>query len=161
MAKKTNLGTFTIVKQDENVIVSVKAGDSSGSSFLPANYSIDDLASKVALLIKNVNVAKSTKNKLTIDLVKEIIVADGKIVPLLAKEIKLLRYFSENVGKIISREELLENVWKRERDSTTRTLDVHISRLRQKMGDMTDAPSVIQTIHGKGYKFVPPAHFIY
>lgn len=161
MAKKTNLGTFTVVKQDEDVIITVKAGDSSGSSFLPANYSIDDLASKVALLIKNVNVAKSTKNKLTIDLVKEIIVADGKIVPLLAKEIKLLRYFSENVGKIISREELLENVWKRERDSTTRTLDVHISRLRQKMGDMTDAPSVIQTIHGKGYKFVPPAHFIY
>ncbi|MBO4507800.1 MAG: winged helix-turn-helix transcriptional regulator [Spirochaetaceae bacterium] len=161
MAKKTNLGTFTIVKQDEDVIISVKAGESSGSSFLPANYSIDDLASKVALLIKNVNVAKSTKNKLTIDLVKEIIIADGKIVPLLAKEIKLLRYFSENVGKIISREELLENVWKRERDSTTRTLDVHISRLRQKMGDMTDAPSVIQTIHGKGYKFVPPAHFIY
>ena len=161
MAKKTNLGTFTIVKQDEDVIISVKAGESSGSSFLPANYSIDDLASKVALLIKNVNVAKSTKNKLTIDLVKEIIIADGKIVPLLAKEIKLLRYFSENVGKIISREELLENVWKRERDSTTRTLDVHISRLRQKMGDMSDAPSVIQTIHGKGYKFVPPAHFIY
>ena len=161
MAKKTNLGTFTVVKQDEDIVISVKAGDSSGSSFLPANYSIDDLASKIALLIKNVNVAKSTKSKLTIDLVKEIIVADGKIIPLLAKEIKLLRYFSENVGRIISREELLENVWKRERDSTTRTLDVHISRLRQKMGDMSDAPSVIQTIHGKGYKFVPPAHFVY
>jgi DNA-binding response OmpR family regulator len=161
MAKKTNLGTFTVVKQDEDIVISVKAGESSGSSFLPGNYSIDDLASKVALLIKNVNVAKSTKSKLTIDLVKEIIVADGKIIPLLAKEIKLLRYFSENVGRIISREELLENVWKRERDSTTRTLDVHISRLRQKMGDMSDAPSVIQTIHGKGYKFVPPAHFVY
>lgn len=161
MAKKTNLGTFSIVKQDEEVIISVKSGDCNGSSFLPAGYSIDDLAEKIAMLIKNVTVSKATKNKLTIDLVKEIIVSDGKIVPLLAKETKLLRYFSDNCGRIISREELLEKVWGRSPDSTTRTLDVHISRLRQKMGDMSDAPSVIQTVHGMGYKFVPPAHFIY
>ena len=113
------------------------------------------------MLIKNVSVAKNTKNKLTIDLVKEIIVLNGDIIPLLAKETKLLRYFSLNSGRIISREELLEKVWGRSPDSTTRTLDVHISRLRQKMGDMTDAPSVIQTVHGQGYKFVPPSHFIY
>ena len=160
MAKKINLGSFSIVKQDEEVIISVKSEGNTGSTFLPENYTIDDLASKIAMLIKNVNVAKSTKNKLTIDLVKEIIISDGNIIPLLAKETKLLRFFSENCGRIISREELLEKVWGRSPDSTTRTLDVHISRLRQKMGDMSDAPSVIQTVHGQGYKFVPPAHFV-
>ncbi len=161
MAKKTNLGSFSVIKQDDSVIITVKNGDVNGSSYLPDNYSLDDLAAKVALLINNSVVAKATKSKLTIDLVKEIIVVNGKIIPLLAKETKLLRYFSENCGRIVSREELLENVWGRSPDSTTRTLDVHISRLRQKIGDMSDAPSVIQTVHGMGYKFVPPAHFIY
>ena len=153
MAKKTNLGTFTIVKQDEEVIISVKSEGSTGSSFLPANYTIDDLASKIALLIKNVSVAKNTKNKLTIDLVKEIIVLNGDIIPLLAKETKLLRYFSLNSGRIISREELLEKVWGRSPDSTTRTLDVHISRLRSKLEADPANPEYILTARGLGYMF--------
>ena len=161
MARKTNLGTFTVVKHDDSVSISVKSGDVSGISFLPENYTLDDLAAKVATLINNASVAKPTKNKLTIDLNKEIITNGGKTIPLLAKETKLLRYFSKNGGRIVTRGELLENVWGRSHDLATRTLDVHISRLRQKMGDMSDAPSIIQTVHGKGYKFVPPAHFVY
>jgi len=161
MAKKTNLGTFSVVKQDDSISISVKTGDINGSSFLPANYTLDDLATKIAMLINNSAVAKPSRNKLSIDLNKEIIISDGKIIPLLAKETKLLRYFSENGGRVVTRDELLKNVWGRANDTATRTLDVHISRLRQKMGDMSDAPSVIQTVHGKGYKFVPPVHFVY
>lgn len=161
MAKKTILGTFSVIKRDDSVSISVKSGEVTGVSFLPENYTLDDLAAKVAMLINNAAVAKPAKSKLSIDLNKEIISVDGNILPLLAKETKLLRYFSENVGRVVSREELLENVWGRNPDSTTRTLDVHISRLRQKMGDMSDAPNIIQTVHGKGYKFVPPAHFVY
>lgn len=161
MAKKINLGSFSVVKQDDSIIISVKNGDVNGSSYLPDNYTLEDLAEKIALLINNSIVAKTNKSKLTIDLNKEIIIADGKITPLLAKETKLLRFFSKNCGRVVSREELLENVWGKSPDSTTRTLDVHISRLRQKMCDMSDAPSIIQTVHGMGYKFVPPVHFIY
>ncbi|MCR4938886.1 MAG: winged helix-turn-helix domain-containing protein [Treponemataceae bacterium] len=161
MARKINLGSFTVVKDDDSIVISVKNGDVKGASYLPDNYTFDDLSKKIALLINNSVVSKSSKSKLTIDLNKEIIIIDGKITPLLAKETKLLRYFSENCGRIISRNELLENVWGRSPDSATRTLDVHISRLRQKMGDMSDAPNIIQTVHGLGYKFVPPSHFIY
>jgi DNA-binding response OmpR family regulator len=161
MARKTNLGTFTVVKHDDSVSISVKSGDVNGETFLPENYTLDDLAAKISGLINTAAVAKPAKNKLSIDLNKEIMSVNGKIIPLLAKEIKLLRYFSENVGKLVTRDDLLENVWGRTHDCVTRTLDVHISRLRQKMGDMSDAPSVIQTVHGKGYKFVPPAHFVF
>lgn len=161
MAKKNSLGTFSVLQEPHGITISVKEGSATAASFLPEGFTLDDLATKLTALYKNATTAKPKKSKLSINLNKEIISLDGKITPLLGKEVKLLRYFSENCGKIVTREELLENVWGKNSNSTTRTLDVHISRLRQKMGDYGDVPSVIQTVRGIGYKFVPPAKFEY
>ena len=74
-------------------------------------------------------------------------------VELSAMEFKVLQYFIENRGKVISRDELLDEVWGYDATPTTRTVDVHIAWLRQKLEDNPRYPQHIQTVHGLGYKF--------
>ena len=75
---------------------------------------------------------------------------EGEAVELSGLEFKLLRYFVEHRGALLSRDELLEKVWGYEAMPVTRTVDVHVASLRQKIG----APELIVTVHGLGYKFV-------
>jgi DNA-binding response OmpR family regulator len=93
---------------------------------------------------------------LVIDLKRGFILNKENEYPLSAQEIKLLDYFYRHVDTIISREELLNSVWGYDSEITTRTIDVHVARLRQKLGDVKDIPKYIHTIRGIGYKFTPP-----
>jgi two-component system alkaline phosphatase synthesis response regulator PhoP len=79
---------------------------------------------------------------------------DGVLVELSAKEFHLLRYFIEHRGATLSREELLQEVWGYHATPSTRTVDVHVAWLRQKLEPNTRVPQYILTVHGLGYKFV-------
>jgi DNA-binding response OmpR family regulator len=70
------------------------------------------------------------------------------------KEFDILKYLLENKNKIISRHDLLENVWGYEETPTTRTVDNFIVKLRHKVEDDVNAPRVILTVHGTGYKLI-------
>jgi DNA-binding response OmpR family regulator len=72
-----------------------------------------------------------------------------------AQEFKLLRFFAGSPGRVISREELLNSVWGYEHYPTTRTVDNHILRLRQKIERDPSNPQHFLTMHGVGYKFIP------
>jgi two-component system alkaline phosphatase synthesis response regulator PhoP len=74
-------------------------------------------------------------------------------IELSAMEFKILQYFIENRGKVVSRDELLDEVWGYDAMPTTRTVDVHIAWLRQKLEENPRHPQFIQTVHGFGYKF--------
>ena len=76
------------------------------------------------------------------------------LVELSAKEFKLLRYLIEHRGAALSRDELLNEVWGYDAAVTTRTVDVHVAGLRQKLETNQRHPEFILTIHGVGYKFV-------
>lgn len=78
---------------------------------------------------------------------------DDKVVELSAKEFKLLRYLIEHRGTVLSRDQLLNDVWGYDAAVTTRTIDVHVAWLRQKLELNPRHPQFIQTIHGMGYKF--------
>ncbi|HLW53170.1 MAG TPA: response regulator transcription factor [Candidatus Angelobacter sp.] len=78
---------------------------------------------------------------------------DGKVVPLSAREYRLLRYFVQNRGTTLSREVLLRDVWGYSEDTFTRTVDVHVGSLRQKLESDPKQPSMIITVPGLGYKF--------
>ena len=121
------------------------------SEILPKDYSLDDLAEKITKLL---NESKNCKRNLEIDLKAGVIKQGGQEIRLLAKEIKILKYFYKHSNEIVSREQLLSEVWTKNNKETTRTLDVHISRLRQKLGEVGDAQQVIQTVRGIGYKFI-------
>jgi two-component system, OmpR family, alkaline phosphatase synthesis response regulator PhoP len=74
-------------------------------------------------------------------------------VELSAMEFKLLQYLIENRGEVHSRDSLLDSVWGYDAMPTTRTVDVHIAWLRQKLEENPRHPNFIQTVHGIGYKF--------
>jgi two-component system alkaline phosphatase synthesis response regulator PhoP len=77
----------------------------------------------------------------------------GEEVSLSAKEFQLLKYFLEHRGDTLSRDVLLHEVWDYDSTPTTRTVDVHIAWLRQKLEDNAKQPRWILTVHGMGYKF--------
>jgi two-component system, OmpR family, alkaline phosphatase synthesis response regulator PhoP len=79
----------------------------------------------------------------------------GQAVVLTAHEFKLLRFFMENAERVISREELLTDVWGYNHYPTTRTVDNQILRLRQKLESDPATPRHFITVHGAGYKFLP------
>ena len=78
----------------------------------------------------------------------------GQLLDLSAREFKLLRYFVEHRGAALSRDELLNEVWGYNAMPSTRTVDVHVAWLRQKLEDNPRHPQYIITVHGLGYKFV-------
>ena len=88
-----------------------------------------------------------------VDLVGTEVARDGIAVNLSAREFQLLRYFVEHRGATLSREELLKQVWGYSADVYTRTVDVHVASLRQKLEDDPKQPKFILTVQGLGYKF--------
>jgi hypothetical protein len=91
----------------------------------------------------------------TIDFCTMEAVRKGEPVVLTTKEFKMLRYFTQNVRRVISRDELLNEVWGYESYPCTRTVDNHVLRLRQKLERDPSRPAHIRTMHGVGYKFLP------
>lgn len=78
----------------------------------------------------------------------------GKAVSLTTQEFKVLKFFIQNQDRVISREELLNEVWGYQNYPSTRTVDNHILRLRQKIEQDPARPKHFKTMHGAGYKFV-------
>lgn len=78
----------------------------------------------------------------------------GKLIELSAREYELLRYFVRQRGATISRQKLLEEVWGYDAEALTRTVDVHVGTLRQKLEDEVRSPRHFLTVRGFGYKFI-------
>jgi len=89
----------------------------------------------------------------SIDFRKAEVTKDGQPVELAAREFQLLRYFIEHRGATLTREELLNEVWGYNSMPSTRTVDVHVAWLRQKLEPVPKHPQYILTVHGLGYKF--------
>jgi two-component system alkaline phosphatase synthesis response regulator PhoP len=90
----------------------------------------------------------------TIDVRRAEVRKNGTPIELSALEFKLLRYFVEHRGAVLSRDELLNEVWGYDAMPSTRTVDVHVAWLRQKLEDNPRHPQYVLTVHGLGYKFV-------
>jgi DNA-binding response OmpR family regulator len=91
----------------------------------------------------------------TVDLDQMEVARAGRPVSLTAHEFKLLRYFFDNPMRVISRQQLLTEVWGYEAYPTTRTVDNQVLKLRQKLEPNPAEPRYLRTVHGAGYKFVP------
>ncbi len=79
----------------------------------------------------------------------------GARLNLAGKELDLLRYLIRRRGSVVSREELLETVWEYQPGVSSRTIDVHVAWLRQKLEDNPQTPKHIHTVRGVGYRFSP------
>jgi two-component system, OmpR family, alkaline phosphatase synthesis response regulator PhoP len=88
-----------------------------------------------------------------IDFRRAEVVRNGEPIELSAREFQLLKYFIEHRGATLTREELLNEVWGYNAMPSTRTVDVHVAWLRQKIEPNPRHPQYILTVHGMGYKF--------
>jgi DNA-binding response OmpR family regulator len=91
---------------------------------------------------------------ISVDFIKMEIHRDGEVVVLTAQEFKTLKFLIQNAERVISRDELLNEVWGYQNYPSTRTVDNHILKLRQKLEKDPTNPIHFRTVHGMGYKFV-------
>jgi DNA-binding response OmpR family regulator len=91
----------------------------------------------------------------TIDFSRLELVTPDKTIHLTLMEADLLRYFVQNRDRIISRKELLEQVWRVREDTDTRAIDNFVVRLRRYIEDQPADPIYLQTVRGVGYRFMP------
>lgn len=128
--------------------------------YLTKPFEVIELLARVEALLRrsphqtNGSTAEGFRfGSVAIDFKKAEVVKDQKAVELSAMEFKLLQFLIENRGAVHSRDALLDAVWGYDAMPTTRTVDVHIAWLRQKLEENPRHPHYIQTVHGFGYKF--------
>ncbi len=88
-----------------------------------------------------------------VDFERACLMKSGQRVNIAGKELQLLQYLVENRGRVVPREEILQNVWGYRGDVASRTVDVHVAWLRQKLERDPQSPAHIHTIRGQGYRF--------
>jgi DNA-binding response OmpR family regulator len=93
---------------------------------------------------------------LSIDIAARTARLGGDVLDLSPKEFDLLHVLVERVGEVLTKRELLAEVWREPYGGSEHTIDVHLSWLRKKLGETAQEPRYIQTVHGVGVKLVDP-----
>jgi two-component system alkaline phosphatase synthesis response regulator PhoP len=142
-------------------VVGLKLG---ADDYLTKPFAMMELLARIEALLRRSATSTPKKSSLSsgvyqfgvvrVDLRRTLVTRNNKPVNVSAREFKLLRYLLEHSGATVSRDELLNEVWGYNSLTTTRTVDVHISSLRQKIEEDPRHPKSIVTVHGFGYKFV-------
>lgn len=138
-------------------VVGLKIG---ADDYLTKPFDMMELSARVEALLRRNPLSKKSGpdhysfSDVVVDFRKAEVLRGGEPVDLSALEFKLLCYFIENRGATLSRDELLNRVWGYDQMPYSRTVDVHVSGLRQKIEPNPSRPEYIVTVHGLGYKFV-------
>ncbi|HEX6279801.1 MAG TPA: response regulator transcription factor [Pyrinomonadaceae bacterium] len=128
--------------------------------YLTKPFEVIELLARIEALLRR-SPAKANGHSLAsvrfgdvaVDFKRATVTKEDSPVELSAMEFKLLQYLIENPGVVHSRDDLLDQVWGYDAMPSTRTVDVHIAWLRQKLEENPRKPRFIQTVHGMGYKF--------
>lgn len=138
-------------------IVGLKLG---ADDYLAKPFEMLELLARIEALLRRAPSEQGTTGEsyvfgpVRVDFRRAEVERDGEKIELSALEYRLLRYFIEHRGATLSRDELLNEVWDYDVLVSTRTVDVHVSWLRQKLEPNPHHPQFFLTIHGLGYKFV-------
>ncbi|HVF57432.1 MAG TPA: response regulator transcription factor [Pyrinomonadaceae bacterium] len=127
--------------------------DLGADDYISKPFSVRELLARVRAVLRRTDesaAARYEDGRMTIDFGDMRVVCDGAAVKLTRKEFSLLAALARAAGRVATRQQLLDTVWGYEYYGDTRTLDVHIRRLRQKLGDCGDC---IETVVGIGYRF--------
>lgn len=134
----------------------VKCLDAGADDYIVKPFQVPELLARTrAVIRRNAPTGDLVAGSLILDPVARRVTRDARQVYLSGTEYMLLEFFMRNVGKTLSRAELLRHVWSYDFDGNDNVLDVYVSYLRKKI-DGGQTPSMIQTVRGVGYMFVAP-----
>jgi two-component system alkaline phosphatase synthesis response regulator PhoP len=129
--------------------------------YLTKPFEVIELLARIEALLRRSPISTNGRSmgafrfgEITIDFKSAEVTRENQPIDLSAMEFKLLQHLIENRGIVHSRDQLLDAVWGYDAMPSTRTVDVHIAWLRQKLESNPKHPHFIQTVHGMGYKFV-------
>jgi DNA-binding response OmpR family regulator len=133
--------------------------DLGADDYVTKPFSVMELLARIRALLRRTNSSKSLPNDLSfgdveIDFLRYVARRRGKPVEMTRKEFAILRLLGSRTGEVVTRDELLNEVWGVESYPVTRTVDNHIAGLRAKLEADPARPVYIRTVHGVGYQFV-------
>lgn len=151
--KTTPILMLTAKDRETDIVMGL---DNGADDYMIKPFGILELSARVRNLLKRAGTVRNASLSLSagsvaIDRETREVISSGEKIELTLKEFELLSYLMEHMNRVVTRDELLDNIWGYDYDGETRTLDMHIKTLRQKL---KDAGQQIKTVRGVGYRFL-------
>lgn len=148
---------ITARDEDDNIVQTLDAG---ADDYLVKPFSVVQLQARVRAVLRRAGDEPGRDSlvvgALRIDVAAREASVEDERLDLSPKEFDLLRVLAERAGEVVTKRELLAEVWREPYGGSDRTIDVHLSWLRNKLGESAQEPRYIQTVHGVGVKLVDP-----
>ena len=142
---------------DETVVATL---DSGADDYLVKPFSMQQLEARVRAVLRRrqetTEGIRMSVGELVIDVRARSAALGDELLDLSPKEFDMLKVLVERVGEVLTKRELLAEVWREPYGGSDHTIDVHLSWLRKKLGETAQSPRYIQTVHGVGVKLVDP-----
>jgi DNA-binding response OmpR family regulator len=142
---------------DEHVVATLDAG---ADDYLVKPFSVGQLQARVRAVLRRRESGQGSTimsvGELTIDVRAREVRLEGMLLDLSPKEFDLLTLLAERNGEVVSKREMLAEVWRHPYGGGDRTIDVHLSWIRKKLGESATDPRYLRTVHGVGVKLVDP-----
>ncbi len=157
-AREDGIGVPIIMLTAKNLSKNVVEGLNLGADdYLSKPFSVHELLARIKAVMRRTYSKENTRAQivqggLVIDVERHEVILNGIQIELSLKEFNLLKKLAENKGIVMTREQLLDQIWGIDYDGENRTVDVHIRYLRKKLGDKETNGTYIQTIRGIGYR---------
>lgn len=157
-AKRASIPIIMLTARGQEVdkVVGLEIG---ADDYVTKPFSIRELLARVRAILRRTaavpkNLDQHSFGDVEVDLHRRRVLRSGKLLDISSKEFELLKYFICHSGETLSRDRLLEDVWGYDNYPSTRTVDTHLVRLRQKLEPDPEQPQYFITVHGTGYQFV-------
>lgn len=156
---KSNVPIIMLTAKDDEIdkVVGLELG---ADDYVTKPYSSRELLARIRAVLRRRSDAEVAgddvleANGVTVDVDRHIVTVRGEEMALPLKEFELLEILVRNAGRVMTRGQLIDRVWGQDYVGDTKTLDVHIKRLRNKVEPNPGEPSLLVTVRGLGYKFV-------